>query len=110
VPFGTSTLATFVTKSDSQSHLAAALFAALLVFMGLTLAALNRMILARVGIEPAPGRDLRTRLRSLTPWLGGTVNLAGIGVAFISPIAVLCMTGAVAFFYFLESMQSDHAC
>jgi uncharacterized membrane protein len=110
VPFGTSTLATFVTRPDMQSHVAAALFAAILVFMSLTFATLNGVVVRRAGIERLRSTTLRQRFERFRPLLGGTVNAAGIGVAFVSPIAVLIMTAVVALFYFLDQLRNERPC
>lgn len=110
VPFGTSTMARFVTKTDAQSHVAAALFAGVLVLMSLAFAALHTLVTRRAGIQPPPVRTLRERVAALRPFAGGIVNAAGIGVAFISPITVLCMTGGVAVFYFVDSLRHDRVC
>lgn len=110
VPFGTSTIATFVTSSGDQSHLAAALFAGILVFMASTFGALNLLVQRRSSARSDVPLGVRGRLRSLQPMFGGFVNAAGIGVAFVSPVATLAMTGGVAGFYFLESLLHDEAC
>lgn len=110
VPFGASTVASFVTRSSAQSHVAAALFAAVLVFMSVTFATFHRLVIRRAGIHLPRPRTLRDRAEVLRPITGGLVNAAGIGVAFVSPIAVLCMTGFVAVFYFLDSLRNDRPC
>lgn len=110
VPFGTSTMAQFVTRPDRQSHLAAALFAGILVFMSVTFAGLHALVSRRAGIPGARPRTLRGRLGALRPVAGGIVNAVGIAVAFVSPIAVLCLTGGVAVFYFLDSVRNDRPC
>lgn len=110
VPFGTSTIATFVVSSGDQSHLAAALFAGILVFMATTFGALNLLVRHRSGAHSNEAQGMLGRLRSLQPMFGGLVNAAGIGVAFVSPVATLAMTGGVAAFYFIESLLHDEAC
>lgn len=110
VPFGTSTMATFVTKPGSQSHLAAAMFAAVLLWMSVMFGALHILVTRRAGIHPPRPRTLRERLDALRPFAGGMVNMVGIAVAFISPITVLCMTAAVAIFYFVDSLRNDRVC
>jgi uncharacterized membrane protein len=110
VPFGSSTMAAFVTKPGSQSHLAAALFAALLVLMSLIFGALHVLVTTRAGMHARGPRTLPERLDALRPFAGGAVNMVGIAVAFISPIAVLCMTGGVAIFYFVDSLRNDRVC
>ncbi len=105
VPFGASTLATFVTRPATQSHLAAALFAGTLVLMGLTFGALHAHVMR--GAHPLPGvaGRPRGRLAQLRPMAGLLVNAIGVGVAFISPIAVLVMTSAVACYYILDQLS-----
>jgi uncharacterized membrane protein len=105
VPFGTSTLATFLTRPGTQSHLAAALFAGILVLMGLTFGALHvhvtRVVRARDGVMAIVPQG---RLAQLRPMAGLLVNAIGVGVAFISPIAVLLMTAAVAVYYIVDQL------
>jgi uncharacterized membrane protein len=110
VPFGTSTMATFVMQPAAQSHLAAALFAAILVFMSVMFAVLHSLVAKRAGIVLPPARTLAQRFDRARPMLGGIVNAAGIAVAFISPPSVLCMTGGVAIFYVLDSQRNDRPC
>ncbi|MFN2581149.1 MAG: TMEM175 family protein [Candidatus Dormibacteria bacterium] len=110
VPFGTSTMATFVTKADSESHIAAALFASVLVLMSVVFGALNRFVVRQERLPVPRARSVRARLDQLRPMYGAVINTIGIGVAFVSPIAVLCMTAAVAFFYFVDSISNERAC
>ena len=110
VPFGTSTIATFVTSPEAQSHLAAALFSGILAFMSLTFYSLHQLVIRRAGVSGPRPRTLRERVAALRPMTGVVVNAAGIAVAFFSPVAVLCMSGGVAVFYFLDTLRNDRVC
>ncbi|HZB97664.1 MAG TPA: TMEM175 family protein [Candidatus Sulfotelmatobacter sp.] len=104
VPFGTSTMATFVTRPDAQSHPAAALFAGTMVLMGLAFAALYSYVNPPRHQPASVPQTLGARLAQLRPMTGLFVNTVGIGVAFISPIAVLVMTASVALFYIFDEL------
>ena len=104
VPFGASTLATFVTHPGAQSHIAAALFAGILVLMGLTFGALYQHITRRAPVSAHAAAVPHGTLAQLAPMVGLVVNAIGVGVAFVSPIAVLLMTAAVAVYYIVEQL------
>jgi uncharacterized membrane protein len=104
VPFGTSTLATFVTHSGTQSHLAAALFAGILVLMGVAFGALHFRVMRSAPESVRMGNGPRGRLAQLRPMAGLLVNAIGVGIAFVSPIAVLLMTAAVAVYYIVDQL------
>lgn len=101
VPFGASTMATFVMRPGAQSHVAAALFAGILVLMGISFGALYRHVIAGA---PVSGEMPRGKLAQLSPMVGLFVNAIGVGVAFVSPIAVLLMTAAVAVYYIVDEL------
>jgi uncharacterized membrane protein len=103
VPFGTSTLATFVTRAGSQSHLAAALFACILVFMGLIFFALHLRVR---GITPSLLRLLNKPegVAVLRLLAGVFMNGIGVGIAFVSPLAVMAMTGVTSVFFIVEQI------
>jgi uncharacterized membrane protein len=98
VPFGASLIATFVTKSDSQSHLAAAVFSAIMLLMGLTFSILHRRI-ARQQRDSQAASSARRWRDGLDSAFGPIVNGASIGIAFVSPVTVLILIGAVALYY-----------
>jgi uncharacterized membrane protein len=104
LPFSSSTLATFVTRSGTQSHLAAALFAGNLVLMGLTFGALYLHVAKRADVSAGIAIASRGRLGQLLPMMGVLVNAIGVGVAFISPVAVLAMVGALSIYYVVDEL------
>lgn len=110
VPFGTSTIASFVTSPAAQSHFAAALFAGILAFMSFTFLCLHQLVIRRAGLSAPRPRTLRERVAALRPMTGIVVNAMGIAVAFFSPVAVLCMSGCVAVFYFADTLRNDRVC
>lgn len=104
LPFGASTIATFVTGPGTQSHLAASLFAGSLFLMGLAFSAVYMHVMRRTDQRRSTPPSRAARLVELRPLAGVFVNAAGVGVAFVSPIAVLVMTGAVAILYIVDQM------
>ena len=96
VPFGASTMATFLARPEAQSRPAAAVFAGVLALMSLCLGVLH----VRVSRRSAPAAQ-DSRFTELRRSLGLLVNSAGVGVAFINPVAVLAMTGGVALYYLI---------
>lgn len=104
VPFGASTMATFVTRPGAQSHVAAALFAGILVLMGITFGALYRHVTNGSHVSEEMALRPQGKLAQLSPMVGLIVNTLGVGVAFVSPIAVLLMTAAVAVYYIVDEL------
>lgn len=94
VPFGASTMATFLSRNGGQAKLAAALFAAILLAMGLCFGILASLVRRRAG-NPTP-----TGWRSQVLQMAGVAGYAiAIGTAFVAPISVVVITGAVAAYY-----------
>ena len=102
IPFGASTMASYVTRSGAQSHVAAALFAAILVLMGITFGALYTLVHRRALRSTWTSTRRWSTLRAM---VGLVVNIAAFGVAFISPIAVLAMTGAASIYYIVDQLM-----
>lgn len=99
IPFGASTMATFLSRGGGQAKLAAALFAAILLAMGLCFAILAVLVRRRAGNRMLPG------------WRPQIVQVAGvagyaiaIGTAFAAPISVVVITGAVAAYYIAQEV------
>ncbi len=107
VPFGASTLAAFVTRPGTQSHLAAALFAGILVLMGVAFGALHSRVMRSAHASARTAAASPGRLAQLRQMVGLIVNAIGIGIAFVSPIAVLFMTAAVAVYYIVDQLTGD---
>lgn len=107
VPFGASTMATFVTRPGAQSHVAAALFAGILVLMGLTFGALYRRVINGSRVSGEMTLRPQGKLAQLSPMVGLFVNALGVGVAFVSPIAVLLMTAVVAVYYIVDELTDS---
>jgi len=103
VPFGTSLIASYVTRSSDQSHIAAAIFSANMFLMGVAFNALYRR--ATPAGATAPHRGSKTMSR-LSFAVGPAANGLGIGLAFINPVAVLVLFGAVAVYYLVQELIS----
>ncbi len=102
IPFGAATMSSFVTQPGAQSHLAAALFAGILVMTGLTFGALYALVNRRA---PRWHRISTRRWSTIRAMAGLVVTTMAVGVAFISPIAVLVMTGAVSIYYIVDQLM-----
>jgi uncharacterized membrane protein len=99
IPFGASTMATFVTRQGAQSKLAAALFAAILLAMGLSFGLLASMVQRR-----ATAPRLMAWPQRLTQMVGVLANLMAIGLAFVVPISVVAISGAIAVYYIAQEV------
>lgn len=105
VPFGASLIATFVTKSDSQSHLAAAVFSTIMLLLGFTFSMVHRRIvrLHADGDASSFGGGVRAKLDRV---FGPVLNGASIGLAFVNPVIVLILVALVAAYYLICELQN----
>lgn len=94
IPFGASTLATYVIRPGTQANIAAALFPAILLAMGLCNGALLTLVERRAA--RAVHVTWKTRLGQL---VGVAGNVIAIGTAFVAPVGVIAITAAVALYY-----------
>jgi uncharacterized membrane protein len=98
LPFATALMATYLQRAHGE-HLAAAVYAAAFLFMGVTFSLLNWRILGRPRLlvdglsEAARLRILRRSVAGVSPYALAT------GLAFVSPYLTLGICGAVAAFY-----------
>ncbi len=106
VPFGTSTIATFVTRPGAESHVAAALFAAIMLLMGISFTVLYLVITRQKGSTGGSPAVPVSRVARLRPMVGLIVNSVSIGIAFVNPMAVLALTALVAVYYIVDQLAA----
>jgi uncharacterized membrane protein len=100
LPFATALIASNLQRSHGE-HLAAAIYAGALLFMGIAFSLLNLRILGRPDLLE-PGLSEAQRRRILRRSVGGvTPYVLATGLAFVSPYVTLAISGAVAVFYAL---------
>ncbi len=108
IPFVTSTLAKYLTVGGNDSHLAAILYVAVLLGMGLSFAFIFVWSLRKDLLEtPLRGRAALSATIRFT--IGNAAYVVCFVVAFFSAPATLALTGATAMYYMAEQiLRSDH--
>jgi uncharacterized membrane protein len=104
IPFATALMAENLNAEDE--HVAAAVYAASFVLMAISFGVLWEYITRhreKLGVELT---DEEVRRRSLAFQIGNPFYLVALGVAFISPVAVLVIIGALAVYYMVAGMRS----
>jgi uncharacterized membrane protein len=106
IPFATATIADYLTRSGSDAVLAAAIYQGVFLGMSLSFGGLLWWAIRRGHLKtPLTGADAR---RALIRFAGGiVVYAAAIGVAFLSPLASLIMSGLVAVYYVFENTPTQ---
>src|SRR5439155_20039847 len=104
VPFGTSLIASYVTKSTAQSHVAAAIFSANMFLMGVVF---NAVYLRATPAGATAVHSGSKAVSTLSFAVGPAANGLGIGLAFLNPITVLVLFGAVAAYYLVQELISN---
>ncbi|MEU5256337.1 TMEM175 family protein [Streptomyces longwoodensis] len=104
IPFPTRLLATYLTARHTDASTAAAIYAAIMVAMGLafTLLFLAFTRDARVLRTPLPPQALRA-----AGWrfgIGGVCYLATIAIAYLSPVAMLATHALLALYYCFDQL------
>jgi uncharacterized membrane protein len=105
IPFVTATLADYLKQGGPNASVAAALYAGVFELMSISFALLFEWILRHDECvrQPLPGPAKNSaRLRF---YFGQIPYLVAIGVAFVSPLAVVVITGGVAIYYIFERAQ-----
>jgi uncharacterized membrane protein len=105
IPFPTRVLSEYLT-ADRDAHVAAALYSATMLAMGLTYAALWLVItrdakLLHESLDPVVSRAAVRRFA-----LGNVFYLGTIGLSFVSPIATLAIHGALAIYYCFDQLPT----
>jgi uncharacterized membrane protein len=105
IPFATALMAEHLNSGDDE-HVAAAVYAVAFVLMAVSFGILWEYITRhreKLGVELS---DEEVRRRSLAFQIGNPFYAVAVGVAFISPVAVLVMIGALAVYYMVAGMRS----
>jgi uncharacterized membrane protein len=108
IPFATALMAEHLNSTDDE-NVAAAVYAASFVLMGISYSVLWEYITRhreKLGVGLS---DEEVRRRSLAFQIGAPVYLLAVAVAFISPVAVLLIIGALAVYYMVAGMRSPDA-
>jgi uncharacterized membrane protein len=104
IPFPTRLLATYLTARDSDAHTAAAIYAATMLMMGLAFSLLFLAFTrdARLLHTPVPPDALRSAVRRFG--IGGLCYAATIGLAYLSPLAMLAAHALLAIYYCFDQL------
>jgi uncharacterized membrane protein len=104
IPFPTRLLATYLTAPGNDAHTAAAIYAATMVAMGVAFSLLFLAFArdARLLHTPIPPGDVIRALRRFG--IGGVCYLATIGLAYLSPIAMLAVHAVLAVYYCFDQL------
>jgi uncharacterized membrane protein len=109
IPFGTASIAAFLTGGGADAHLAAALYAAILLGMALSFGAILVWSLASAERrhDPLPPDIAHRALVRFS--LGAVLYLIAIAVAFVSAVATLILIAINAVYYIFEQTPGVHA-
>jgi uncharacterized membrane protein len=105
IPFATALMAQHL-NSTADEEVAAAVYAGSFVLMAISFGVLWEYITRhrqKLGVELS---DEEVRRRSLAFQIGNPFYAVAVGVAFISPVAVLVIIGALAVYYMVAGMRS----
>lgn len=105
IPFSTSLFAEYLVRGGANSGTAGALFAGSMLLMGASLIAVY--LRAQRGAAPhvrPHGREAVVQF--LRVGIGPIVNVASIGLAFVSAPAVLILTAALTVYYVADHVTS----
>jgi uncharacterized membrane protein len=105
IPFGTATMAAYLTEGGADAHLAAALYAAILLGMALSFGAILVWSLGTADrrCDPLPPRTAHHALVRFS--FGAVFYLIAIAVAFLSAVAALILIAINAVYYIFEQTQ-----
>ena len=101
IPFATSVFAQYVTAAGERASVAAALFNGSQLLMGIAFQLCGSWVHAHPELK-RPGSPVATPLQRLRTGAGVIFYVLCIPVAFVSPLAVLVIDGAVAVYYVLD--------
>ncbi len=101
IPFATTTMADYLRQGGSDAHLAAAIYGG--VYWGTSLAFFGIFWYPiRHGLLEQPIPPEAQRAAVVRFCLGSGGYLVVIGVAFVSPLAALALTGLIAIYYVVD--------
>jgi uncharacterized membrane protein len=101
IPFATATIADYLTRGGGDAALAAAIYQGVFLGMSLSFGALLWWSIRRENLKtPLTGTGARWAFIRFAG--GNVVYAAAIGIAFLSPLASLIVSGLVAVYYVFE--------
>ncbi|MFJ1709679.1 TMEM175 family protein [Kitasatospora sp. NPDC088346] len=109
IPFPTRLLATYLTADNSNAHTAAAVYALTMVAMSIAFSVLFLAFTrdARLLNSPIPPQARRTARRRFG--IGGLCYLATVGLAYLSPVAMLATHAVLAVYYCFDQLAPARA-
>jgi uncharacterized membrane protein len=102
IPFGTATLAAYLTAGGNDSHLAAAIYAAILEGAGISFTLIFAWSVRDPRRRHHPLPPEAARIAVLRFGLGAILYLVAVAVAFISPWVTLLIVAVMALYYLFE--------
>ena len=104
IPFPTRLISEYLTAGGADAHLAAALYSATMLTMGLSYSALWLAVtrdaeLLHEHVDPTASRAALRRFG-----MGNILYLATVGLAFVNAIATLTLHGALAVYYCFDQL------
>jgi uncharacterized membrane protein len=101
IPFATSTVAAYLRADRADASLAAAIYQGVFEGMSITFGSLFWWAIRRDHLK-VPLSAEQARRATIRFGLGNLGYIAGIGVAFVSPVASLAVAGVVGIYYVFE--------
>ncbi|HEX3493442.1 MAG TPA: TMEM175 family protein [Streptosporangiaceae bacterium] len=101
IPFATSTVAAYLRADHTDASLAAAIYQGVFEGMSITFGLLFWWAIRHDHLK-VPLSAEQARWATIRFGLGNLGYIAGIGIAFVSPVASLAVAGVVAIYYVLE--------
>jgi uncharacterized membrane protein len=106
IPFGTSTMATYLRSGGGDAHLAAALYSGVLEGMSLSFASIFVWSLrSQNRTVPLPPSAKRAAIMRFT--IGALFYVIAIGIAFVSAPASLVLNALIALYYVFEQTPTE---
>jgi uncharacterized membrane protein len=101
IPFATSTVAAYLRADHADASLAAAIYQGVFEGMSITFGSLFWWAIRRDHLK-VPLSAEQARRATIRFGLGNLGYIAGIGIAFVSPVASLAVAGVVGIYYVFE--------
>jgi uncharacterized membrane protein len=101
IPFATSTVAAYLRADSTDASLAAAIYQGVFEGMSITFGLLFWWAIRRDHLK-VPLTAEQARRATIRFSLGNLGYIAGIGIAFVNPVASLALAGVVAIYYVFE--------
>jgi uncharacterized membrane protein len=108
IPFATSTIADYLRVPGRDASLAAAIYEAVFEGMSIAFALLLWWAIRHEHLKVALSREA-ARQANIRFGIGHIGYIAAIGIAFVSPVAALVISGVVAVYYIYEHTPTQGA-